>query len=175
MKVAQLGGACERQHPPKGAHPSRPRPKAVTAPFLCPRPRLSSTKPPGAAWRAKIRKKKSMAWIEQKSLLLSSLSHYLLRGLGQPPGRLLFKLEALNFTLLVDFLLLSFLPSKDTRVHGRLGIPLGPCSKLVYSSHLQVLLPRAINTSMAVLKEQKGSASCLLFDFLPPCSGRCGC
>lgn len=116
-----------------------------------------------------------MAWIEQKSLLLSSLSHYLLHGLGQPPGQLLFKLEALNFTLLVDFLLLSFLPSKDTRVHGRRGIPLSPCSKPVYSAHLQVLLPRAINTSMAVLKEQKGSASCLLFDFLPPCSGRCGC
>lgn len=55
-----------------------------------------------------------MAWIEQKSLMLLSLSHCPLHGLGQPPGQLLFKLEALNFALFVRFVLLAFLPSTQT-------------------------------------------------------------
>lgn len=119
--------------------------------------------------------KKNMAWIEQKSLLFSSLSHCLLHGLGHPPEQHLFKLEVLNFALLVHFLLLSFLPRRDSRVYRRWGIPPSLYGKPVYSARVQVLLPRAIKTSMAVLEGEKGSASCLLFDFLSPCSGRCGC
>ena len=94
-----------------------------------------------------------MAWIELKSLMLSTLSHRLLHGLGQPPGQLLFKLEALNFALFVLFEFLAFLPSTHT------SKSMGDRGFQVYSACMQVLLPRAINTSTAVLE---GSRVCFL-------------
>jgi len=80
----------------------------------------------------------------------------------QPPGQLLFKLEAFDFALFVHFVLLAFLPSAQT------SKSMGDRGFQVNSAHVQVLLPRAINAVMAVLDGKKG----LLFDFLPPCPGR---
>lgn len=164
VKAVQLGGACESQHPAKGAQPSQPRPEASTAPFLCPRPRLSSMKPPGAAWAAKIRKKKkkNMAQIEQKSLRLLTLSHCFLHVLGQTPGQLLFKLKALSFAPIVNFVLLAFpCNAQIWRSKGHRGFQ-------VYIARMQVLPPRAINTTMAVL-EGKNSLllACFLVSYLP--------
>lgn len=64
VEVAQLGGACESQNPAKGAHPSQPSPGVIPYLFLCPRPMLRITKPPGAAWRAK-NERENMAWINR--------------------------------------------------------------------------------------------------------------
>lgn len=94
--------------------------------------------------------------------MLLTRSHCFLQILGQPPGQLLFKLKALSFALIVNFVLLAFLPNAQTwKSKGHRGFQ-------VYSARMQVVLPRAINTTMAAL-ERKNSLllACFLVFYLP--------
>lgn len=164
VEAAQLGGACESQNPAKGAHPSQPSPGAIPYPFLCPRPGLRSTKPPGAAWRAKMRRK---MW---HGLNRSPWSYHLsAKPLPPPwPGAILcadsIQMETLNFTLFIHSLF-PFL--SRTQTSNSTGNRISGLQLLV-----QVLLPRAITPAELCWK---GKRACLLITVLFSCPGRCGC
>jgi len=113
----KCGGAYRSQHPAKGAPHFQPRPKAITAPFLYPRPSLSSQ----ATWCCleSQNEEEILAQADQKSSVLLSRSHCLHYDLGQPPGlralfQLLCKSKALDFELLIH---LCFCPCSPGRKH----------------------------------------------------------